>query len=125
MENTTEDSLAIDELLETYFKGIYEGSARLLHSLYHPSTLLFCDLEGQPRTKTVILYLNGVAHRQSPRESGKPFKGEVISVCVINSIAVARVRVSMYDFNYHEFLSFHKTESRWLIVNKLITHAPE
>jgi hypothetical protein len=64
-------------------------------------------------------------HRPSPRDSGKPFKAEVLSLCVINSIAVARVWVSMYDFNYHEFLSFHKTDSRWLIVNKMVTYAPE
>jgi hypothetical protein len=121
MKNSSEDALAINDLLETYFKGIYEGSAGMLHSIYHPHTLLFCDLEGQPRTKTLVLYLNGVAHRQSPRESGKPFKAEILSVYVINSIAVGRVQVNMHDFNYEELLSFHKTDGRWLIVNKMIT----
>jgi len=27
----------------------------------------------------------------------------------------------MYEFNYDEFLSFHKINNRWMIVNKMIT----
>lgn len=38
---------------------------------------------------------------------------------------IAKVRVRMHDFNYHEFLSFHKIDDRWLIVNKLMTDVPE
>ncbi|MEO8765536.1 MAG: nuclear transport factor 2 family protein [Ginsengibacter sp.] len=49
------------------------------------------------------------------------FKGEVISVKVVNSIAIAEVKVKMYDVNYHEFLSFHKIHGRWLIVNKMVS----
>jgi hypothetical protein len=82
---------------------------------------LFGDVKGQPYAKTLDQYLDGVAHRQSPKDSGKPFKGTIISIDVVNSIAVARVRVKMYDFNYDEFLSFHKIDNRWLIVNKMIS----
>jgi hypothetical protein len=125
MEDSREGVLLINELLDTYFQGIYEGSSEMLYTVYHPCTLLFGDVKGQPYAKTLVLYLNGVAHRQSPKDSGKPFQGEIISVSVVNSIAMARVRVKMYDFNYHEFLSFHKIDNRWLIVNKMITHVPE
>ena len=125
MEYSTEELLSINQVLETYFNGIYEGNIGVLNSVYHPCTLLFGDVKGQPYTKTLVLYLNGVAHRQSPKYSGKPFEKEIISVSVINSIAIARVRVRMYDFNYHEFLSFHKIDNCWLIVNKMITHVPE
>jgi len=44
-----------------------------------------------------------VKNRQSPKDSGKPFKGDIIAVSVVNSIGVAEVTVKMYDFNYHEF----------------------
>ena len=37
--------------------------------------------------------LDGVAHRQSPKNSGKPFMGTILSVDVVNSIAVAKVQV--------------------------------
>lgn len=125
MENSSEDSVAISQVLESYFKGIYEGDIALLNTVYDPGTLLFGDVKGVPYAKTLALYLDGVAHRQSPKDSGKPFKAEIISISVINSIAIARVRVKMYDYNYNEFLSFHKFDNRWLIVNKMITDVPE
>ncbi|MGN6397915.1 MAG: nuclear transport factor 2 family protein [Mucilaginibacter sp.] len=122
METQQTDEIAISKVLEDYyFKGIYEGDIQTLKNIYHPGTLLFGDVKGQPYAKTLQQYLDGVANRQSPKDSGKPFKGEVISVKVINSIAVATVHVKMYDFNYEEFLSFHKIDGRWLIVNKMIS----
>lgn len=39
---------------------------------------------------------------------------------IINSIAMAKVRVQMYTFNYSELLSFHYIDHRWVIVNKMI-----
>ena len=119
---TTQDSLAITQVLENYyFKGIYEGDVTVLGSTFNPGTLLFGDVKGQPYAKTLDQYLDGVKNRQSPKDSGKPFKGEIISIEIINSIAVAKVHVKMYDFNYFELLSFHELDGKWVIVNKMIS----
>lgn len=125
MENSEADSLAISQTLDNYFKSIYEGDIALLSSTFNAGTLLFGDVKGQPYAKTLDVYLDGVKNRESPKDSGKPFKGEIITINVINSIAVAKVRVKMYDFNYHEFLSFHKIDNRWVIVNKMISDVTE
>jgi hypothetical protein len=122
MQATQQDSSAITQALENiYYKGIYEGNVDLLKNIYYPGTLLFGDVKGQPYAKTLEQYLDGVANRQSPKDSGKPFEGKTISVAVINSIATVKAHVKMYDFEYDEFLSFHKFDNRWLIVNKMIT----
>src|SRR5258708_25340380 len=126
MESQQKDSTAIAQTLETtYFQGIYTGDVNALSQIYHPGTLLFGDVKGQPYAKTLAQYLDGVKNRQSPKDSGKPFKGEVLNIRVMNSIAVAEVKVKMYDFNYHEFLSFHKIDGKWLIVNKMISDVNE
>jgi len=126
METNQQDSLAIGQTLEDYyFKGIYEGNVDTLGNIFNPGTLLFGDIKGQPYAKTLDQYLDGVKNRQSPKDSGKPFKGTIISIDVVNSIAVAKVHVKMYEFNYDEFLSFHKIDNRWLIVNKMITDVSE
>jgi len=122
MVTQEKDSAAIAQSLENiYFKGIYEGDVELLRQLYHPGTLLFGDVQGKPYAKNLEQYLDGVKNRQSVRDSGKPFKGEIVDIRIINSIAVAELKVKMYDFNYHEFLSFHKLDGKWLIVNKMIS----
>lgn len=121
-ETNKQDSLAISDVLENrYFKGIYEGDVALLSTVYHPGTLFLGDVKGQPYAKDLPQYLDGVKNRQSPKASGKPFKGEILSIKVVNSIAIAEVKVVMYDFVYQEFLSFHKIDGKWLLVNKMIS----
>jgi quinol monooxygenase YgiN len=122
MENNKQDSLAITEVLENrYFKGIYEGDTALLGTVYYGGTLLFGDVKGQSYAKTLEQYLDGVKNRQSPKESGKPFNGEILTIRIVNSIAIAEVNVKMYDFVYREFLSFHKLDGQWFLVNKMIS----
>ncbi len=121
MENQIEIQAITDAIENFYFKGIYEGDEILLGSIFQPGTFLFGDINGQPYFKTVDLYLDGVKNRQSPKDSGKPFKGEILHISVVNSIAVAELNVKMYDFNYRDFLSFHKINGKWLIVNKMLT----
>jgi len=125
METKQSDSVAISKTLDSYFKGIYEGDTTLLGSTFNPGTLLFGDVNGQPYAKTLDGYLDGVKNRVSPKDSGKPFKGTIESIDVVNSIAIAKVNVKMYDFNYEEFLSFHKIDGHWLIVNKMISHVDQ
>jgi hypothetical protein len=122
MKNFSADSAAIAGVLDNaYFKAIYEGDVTLLGNTFYANALLFGDVKGQPYYKTLAQYLDGVKNRQSPKDSGKPFKGEIISIQVINSIAVAMVHVRMYDFNYFELLSFHRLDGKWVIVNKMIS----
>lgn len=121
MENQAEIAAITDAIENYYFKGIYEGDEMLLGKIFHPGTLLFGDVKGEPYFKTIDLYLDGVKNRQSPKFSGKPFRGEIINIKVINSIAVAEVNVKMYDFNYRDLLSFHKFDGKWIIVNKMLT----
>lgn len=121
MENRAALSAITDAIENYYFKGIYDGDILLLGSIFHPGTLLFGDVKGQPYFKPIDLYLEGVKNRQSPKESGKPFKGEIVNINVVNSIAVAEVNLKMYDFNYRDLLSFHKFDGKWIIVNKMLT----
>ena len=121
MENQEEVAAIKNAIENNYFKGIYEGDIRILGSIFYPGTLVYGDVKGQPYFKTVDLYLDGVKNRQSPKDSGKPYKGEILDIRVVNSIAVAEINLKMYDFNYRDFLSFHKINGKWLIVNKMLT----
>lgn len=122
MKNNPQDVLAIKQALEDYyFAGIYEGDLNRLRKILHQDTLLFGDVKGKPYAKTLDQYLHGVENRISPKNSGKSFQGTILSVHVVNSIAVANAHVRMYEFEYDELLSFHKIGNQWMIVNKMIS----
>jgi hypothetical protein len=125
VENQAEIAAITDAIENYYFKGIYEGDVIRLGSIFEPGTFVYGDVKGQPYFKTAELYLDGVKNRQSPKDSGKPFKGEILEIKVVNSIGTAEVNVKMYDFNYRDFLSFHKINGKWLIVNKMLTDVSE
>ncbi|MFH6943541.1 nuclear transport factor 2 family protein [Flavobacterium sp. FlaQc-50] len=126
MKTHNSDTEAITDAIENYyFKGIYDGDAILLETIFYPGTLVYGDVNGQPYFKTADLYLNGVKNRQSPKDSGKPFKGEILNIKVVNSIAMAEINIKMYEFNYRDFLSFHKINGKWYIVNKMLTNVTE
>jgi len=123
MEKHTTDSTAIETILqELYIDGIYTGNLSKLQKVFHAGTLLFGDINGEPYAKTLEQYLYGVQNRVNPKDSGKPFAGTILSIRVVNSIAFAEVKMKMYDFNYHDFLSLHKIDGRWLIVNKMFSN---
>lgn len=117
---TDETSIA-QALEEYYFMGSYEGDLNKLKLVFHPGTLLFGDVKGQPYAKTLEEWLHLVANRQSPKDSGKPFKGDILNIRVVNSVAIAEVQVKAYDMLYHDFLSLHRVDGNWLIVNKIMS----
>jgi hypothetical protein len=122
METTTNSKEAITAVIEQYFKGIQFGDTTLLGQTFHKDALLFGDINGESYAKTRNGYLSGVANRVSPNDSGQAFEAEILSVEVINSIAIAKLHVKMYAFNYYNFLTLHETEGKWLIVNKTLTN---
>lgn len=116
------DVAAIKQALEDYyFNGSYEGDLNKLQRIFHQDALLFGDVKGQPYAKTFPEWLEVVGNRQSPKDSGKPFKGDILNVRVVNSVAVAEVHVKAYDMFYHDFLSLHRVNRNWMIVNKIMS----
>lgn len=117
----TQESIISQQLDKDYFQGIYEGDIDAMDRIFYPGALLFGDVKGLPYAKTYDQYIDAVKNRQSPKDSGKPFKGEIINIKVVGSIAIAEVRVKMFEFHYHEFLSFHKLNDNWVIVTKMMS----
>lgn len=121
MKNGTEETAIKTALEQYYFKGIFEGNTALLKEVFFKEALLFGDIKGVPYYKTAVQYIEGVGGRVSPEKAGAPFHPEIISIDVINSIAAVKLNVKMYDYNYYNFITFHKINGKWLIVNKTLT----
>ncbi len=122
MNTYTDRAADIAAVLSDYFNGVFKGDTDLLRSAFHPQALVAGDINGQPYFKTLDQYLDGVKNRKSPFELGESFRMEIISIEIINLIAVAKVRLPMFEFNYHDLLSLTKVDGKWVIVNKLLTN---
>lgn len=121
MKNSTEETAIRTALEQYYFKGIFEGNTKLLKEVFFKDAFLFGDVKGVAYHKTAAQYIEGVGNRVSPEKAGAQFKPEIISIDVINSIAAVKLNVKMYNYNYYNFITFHKINGKWLIVNKTLT----
>lgn len=115
----------IDSLLKKYFDGLFYGDTTLLRSVFHPQALLFGEVRGAPYQNSLEGFLNAVAQRQSPHQRGEEFCMEALGIEVLNQIAYVKARCPMLGFNYFDYLALVHDGSRWLITNKLFTHASD
>lgn len=122
MNDYKDNSAAIAAVLSNYFEGVYSGNTELLASVFHTESLVSGDVKGVPYFKTIAQYLEGVKNRKSPKELNGPFRMEILSIEIINSIAVAKTHLQMFEYNYYDLLSLNKIDGKWIIVNKLLTH---
>ncbi|MDY7511235.1 nuclear transport factor 2 family protein [Ralstonia wenshanensis] len=120
-----EDHRQILELLQVYLDALYDGDVRSLKSVFQPNALLFAEVRGEIVQKTLDVYLDGVANRESPASRNDPYGMSILSVEVIGKIAMAKVRVKVTENNYLNLLSLLKIGREWRIVNKLFTHVVE
>ncbi|NRB52110.1 MAG: nuclear transport factor 2 family protein [Saprospiraceae bacterium] len=111
----------IQSVAQSYFRGIFEGDLQLLQQAFHPNCLLYGDLKGTPYEKDLQAYLAGVQGRKSPKERGEDFQMKVTSIEAIGDNAIVKAHLHMLGHEYHDFLSFSKSEGKWQIVNKLFT----
>jgi hypothetical protein len=122
MNKYSENSIAITTAIGNYFNGVYNGDIELLRSVFHPQALVVGDVNDVPYFKTFSEYLDVVKKRKSPSDLGESFRMEILSMEIINSIAVVKARLGMFEFNYTDLLSLNIINGRWLIVNKLMTN---
>jgi hypothetical protein len=118
-EQNSQDVLA---LVNRYFTGIYKGDIVNLKSVFHPRALLFGDVNSQDYFKSIEQYLDGVKNRKSPSELGEPFQMEIVSIEIINRVAIVKAHLHMLGFNYYDYLSIANVDGKWMIVNKLFTN---
>jgi Putative lumazine-binding len=116
------DVIEIQAVIARYFEGMFHGDVKKLGSAFHEQCMLFGDINGQPYFKTLPEYLEGVKNRKSPKEIGEDFKMKVLGIELTNSVAFVKLHVPMLGFNYYDFISMHKLNGQWLIVNKLFTN---
>jgi hypothetical protein len=117
-----EDATAIHLVIETYFTGIFYGDTDKLRSAFHPQAVLFGDINEKFYFKSLNEYLDGVANRKNPNALGEEFRMKVLAIEITGNIAIAKLNVPMFEFNYYDYLHLVKNEGQWAIAGKLFTN---
>nr|WP_312991594.1 nuclear transport factor 2 family protein [Brevundimonas diminuta] len=110
----------ITRLLTDYFDGLYDCDVEKLTSVFHPQAVYATADETPLLFRTMEEYLPIVAARQSPASRQEPRRDHIDEIQLAgDNTALARVRCSIGDRDFVDFLSLVRTDGHWRIIAKV------
>ena len=119
--STTERS-AIEASIQTYFDGLYEGDADKLASVFHETSALTWEQDGQVTVLARDAWLDAVRTRPSAK-SRNLVRDDAILMLDQSGPATAFVKVKCQipPRYFHDYLNLLKIDGKWIIVQKIYT----
>jgi hypothetical protein len=117
---SSDDRKAIEQTVQTYLDGLYEGDADKLASVFHDTSALTYEQDG----KLVVLpreqWLKAVRERPKPTEKGLP-RDDVILMIDQSGPATAFVKVKCQipPRFFTDYLNLLKIDGRWVVAQKV------
>lgn len=111
---------AVTDVLETYFDGLYHADTDRLAIAFHPKAIYATADETPLLYRTMDDYFPVVAKRVSPASRDEPRRDVIDSIEFAGkNTAFARVRCSIGNKDFVDFLTLVRTDGAWRIIAKI------
>ena len=105
----------IKEMVGRYFDGLHHGDVALLRPLFHPDCIL--KMPGGRRSRAQ--WLDDVASRPIPYETGHPWNYRILSLELEGDQAMVKAKCPLPHGNFTDYLGLLNENGVWKIVNKM------
>lgn len=114
------DRAGVEQTIQTYFDGLYEGDVDKLAQVFHPSSALTWEQEGALQVLTRDEWLKVVRERPSPK-SKQLVRDDGILLLDHSSptTAFVKVKCQIPPRHFTDYLSLIRLDGRWQIVQKV------
>lgn len=117
---SNDERSAIEQTIQTYFDGLYEGDADKLGSVFHESSALTWDNGGKIGVLTRDAWCDAVRKRSSPKSQGLARDDAILLLDQSGpTTALVKVKCQMPPRYFIDYLNLVKEGGRWLIVQKV------
>ena len=118
---STDDTKAIESVIQSYLDGLHEGDAGKIASAFHPTSALTSISEaGELAITPRDVWLNNVRNRPSPKQRGLPRHDQVLSIDLIGpTMAYVKLKCAIPPRFFTDQLSLLKIGGRWQIAQKV------
>ena len=114
------DRSAIEQTIQTYFDGLYEGDADKLGSIFHESSALTWEQGGAVSILPRDAWLKAVRERPSAKSQGLARDDGILLLDQSSpTTAFVKVKCQIPPRYFNDYLSLLKVGGRWLIVQKV------
>jgi putative lumazine-binding protein len=116
----TNERKAIEEAVQTYLDGLYEGDTQKLARVFHETSALTGDIDGKltivPRDK----WLDAVKNRPSPKSQNLSRHDEILEIDIAGpTTAFVKVKCAIPPRFFTDQLSLLKIDGRWQVAQKV------
>jgi hypothetical protein len=116
----TDDRSAIEQTIQTYFDGLYEGDADKLASIFHDSSALTYEQDGQLVVLPLAQWLKAVRERPAPKAKGLARDDAILWLDQSGpSTAFVKVKCQIPPRYFTDYLSLLKIDGRWRVAQKV------
>lgn len=118
----TDDRSGIEQAVQTYFDGLYEGDADKLASAFHPSSALSWEQDGKLGVLTLAEWLKWVRERPSPKAKGLARDDAILWLDQSGpTTAFVKVRCQIPPRYFTDYLSLLKVDGHWAVAQKVFS----
>ena len=116
----TDDRSAIEQTIQTYFDGLYEGDATKLASIFHETSALTYEQDGQLVVLPLAQWLQAVRERASPQAKGLARNDAILLIDQSGpTTALVKVKCQMPPRYFTDYLNLLKVGGQWLVAQKV------
>ena len=117
---TTDDRAAIEQTIQTYFDGLYEGDADKLASIFHETSALTYEQDGQLVVLPLAQWLKAVRERPAPKAKGLARDDAILLIDQSGpTTALVKVKCQMPPRYFTDYLNLLKLGGRWVVAQKV------
>jgi len=116
----SDERAAIEQTIQTYFDGLYDGDADQLAGIFHEAAALTFEQDGRITVLPLAQWLKAVRERPAPRAKGLARDDAVLWLDQSGpTTAFVKVKCQMPPRYFTDYLSLLKADGRWLVVQKV------
>ena len=117
---STDDRKAIEQAVQTYFDGLYEGDADKLASVFHETAALTFEQNGELVVLPLAKWLESVRARASAKSKGLARDDAILLFDQSGpASAFVKVKCQMPPLYFTDYLSLLKVGGKWVVAQKV------
>ena len=116
----SDDRKAIEQTVQSYLDGLYEGDADKLASVFHETSALTCEQDGKLSVLPREQWLKWVRERPAPKAKGLARDDAILMVDQAGpTTALVKVKCQIPPRFFTDYLSLLKVDGRWVVAQKV------
>ena len=116
----TNERKAIEEAVQTYLDGLYEGDTQKLARVFHETSALTGDIDGKLTIVPRDQWLAAVKNRPSPKSQNLSRHDEILEIDIAGpTTAFVKVKCAIPPRFFTDYLSFLRIDGRWQVAQKI------